>query len=143
MPGKPYQSCLSPHGDEIIVLRRRRPPMPYSQIASLLREKYQIVVRREAIYSFIKIRAKQGSKTCKYAWSVEPSDASNKPTMVTPSLQNPAALPKPPVSDKPKQTGEHKPKTFNMPFSETYNLTRLTPEELATRRKKLEEKEKQ
>jgi len=84
MPGKPYQSCLNPYEDEIIALRRKRPPTPYAQIAELLRKKYQIVVRREAVYSFIKIRAKQSSKTCKYAWSI---NADNQPVTETPSAQ--------------------------------------------------------
>jgi hypothetical protein len=135
-----YRSRLIPYEAEIIALRRKKPPMPYSKIAELLREKYQITIRQENIIRFIKVRSK-GYKTCKYAWDYEPTNENNKPTTVTPSLQKPATVTKPSVSDKPKQTDESE--TFDMPFSETYNLTRLTPEELAARRKKLEEKEKQ
>jgi len=72
----PRQSSLTPYINEIVALRRRRPPMPYSQIAEILREKYQIVINRESIFKFIKIRAK-GYKPCKYAWDIEPSNATN------------------------------------------------------------------
>ena len=69
MAGKKYQSCLAAYENEIIALRRKRPPMPYSQIAELLREKYQIAVRRETIHNFLKVRAK-GFKSCKYVLPV-------------------------------------------------------------------------
>jgi hypothetical protein len=38
---------LIPYENEIIALRYRKPPIPYSRIAELLREKYQIVINRE------------------------------------------------------------------------------------------------
>src|SRR5213593_4074399 len=47
MPGKPDRSSLIPFEDEIVQLRRRRPPVPYAQIAQLLREKYNVTVCRE------------------------------------------------------------------------------------------------
>jgi hypothetical protein len=47
MAGKKYQACLVPYENEIIALRRKKPPTPYSQIAELLRDKHQIMVRRE------------------------------------------------------------------------------------------------
>jgi len=50
MAGKPYQSCLIPHENEILSLRQRRPPMPYAQIAGLLFGKYQIRVCHETIF---------------------------------------------------------------------------------------------
>jgi len=122
MPGKPYQSCLNPYEDEIVTLRRKRPPTPYSKIADLLREKYQISVRREAVYSFIKIRAKQNSKTCKYAWSI---NADNQPATEAPSVQKQTVLQTP--ASKPKIASQSK--DFEMNFSDTYNLHRLTDEQ--------------
>ena len=145
----PRHSCLIPYVNEIISLRRRKPPMPYSEIAEILREKYQIIVNREAIFRFMKNRAKQCSKTCKYAWDVEPVKADNPSTTIVPSLRNnPSIHPqKPATQDKPEPTAQPadstKPRRFEMPFSETYNLTRVSPEEAAARLKKLEEKEKQ
>ena len=145
----PRSSCLIPYVNEIISLRRRKPPMPYSEIAEILREKYQIIVNREAIFRFMKNRAKQSSKTCKYAWDVEPVKADNLSTTIIPSLRNnPSIQPKKAATpDKPEPTAQSvdssKPRRFEMPFSETYNLTRVSPEEAAARLKKLEEKEKQ
>ena len=126
MPGKPYQSCLNPYEDEIITLRRKRPPTPYSKIAELLREKYQIAVRREAVYSFIKIRAKQNSKTCKYAWSI---NADKQPTAEVPSAQKQTVL----QTSKPKSSPEvsaFDPSKLELTeYSPTWNLHRPNTKE--------------
>jgi hypothetical protein len=148
MAGKPYQSRLIPFENEIIALRRRKPPMPYSQIAETLREKYQVSVNREAIFKFIKLRMK-GYKPCKYdAWNMELKSTSDQPTTEVSLVQKATTVqtPKPAAQDKPEQPtaqpmDSSKPRRFEMQFSETYNLTRLPPEEAAARRKKLEEKE--
>jgi len=138
----PRQSSLIPYENEIVALRRRKPPTPFSQIAGLLREKYQIAVNREGIFKFIKNRAK-GSKPCKYAWAIELEDTSNRPITKTPSLQKTTVSQtlKTPVPDK-HPVDPQLDELFNMPFSETYNLTRVPPEEAAARLKKLAEKEK-
>ena len=60
--------------------------MPFSQIAELLREKYQTTVNRQAIFKFIKVRAK-GYKPCQYAWDIETTSAESQPTTNAPSLQ--------------------------------------------------------
>ena len=59
MSGKPYQSCLIPHEEEIIALRQQRPPMPYAQIAAVLREKHGLVIQRAAIFKFVKVRSRR------------------------------------------------------------------------------------
>ena len=146
----PRESCLIPYVDEIISLRRRKPPMPYSRIAELMREKYQLAVHREAIFRFIKNRSK-GFKTCRYAWHIELTDTGDtsqqQPVTKPPVIKTVTPLPSPspagavsrppaaPVSNK-----KQKP-YFNFPFSETYNLTRLTPEEVIALHKKLDEEE--
>ena len=38
--GRPWQSRLIPYEEEILELRRRRPPMPFDQIATRLATKY-------------------------------------------------------------------------------------------------------
>ena len=60
-------------------------------------------------------------------------------------MEKQRALTRPTITDKPKATVDYNPseKTFKMPFSETYNLHRVSAEEAAVRLKKLEEKEKQ
>ena len=142
MAGKPYQSCLIPYEAEIVALRRRKPPMPFSQIAEFLREKYQITIRRESIYSFIKIRAR-GFKPCKYAWSIDPATTANiRPAPETPTLERPLSsqTPSQRISDKPKPAAVISQLTdFEMPFSETYNLHRLSPEDAAALLKQIEE----
>ena len=141
-----YRSRLIPYENEIVALRRKRPPMPYSKIAELLREKYQIEVRSTTIIRFIQVRVK-GYKTCKYMEEYKPVNTNNQPTTEVSSLQKPTITqtPKPATQDKPEQTVQpevsSKPRRFEMQFSETYNLTRLPPEEAAAWRKRLEEKE--
>jgi len=139
-----YHSRLIPYENEIVALRRKKPPLPYSKIADLLREKYQIVVCSTTIIRFIQVRAK-GYKTCKYMDGYESINTNNQPTTETSSLQKPTITqtPQPAVADKPKPATayNHAERTFDIPFSETYNLTRVSPEEAAARLKKLEEKE--
>jgi len=66
MSGKPYQSSLIPYEDEIIALRHRRPPMPYAQIAELLRQKHNLLIQRSAIFKFVKVRS-GGRKVYSYS----------------------------------------------------------------------------
>jgi|SRR5262245_5011581 len=122
MPGKPYQSCLIPHEDEIASLRERRPPMPYAQIAELLRQTHNLRVRRETIFKFIKVRSR-GRRMYRYQRSV----AWKKSKHVRPVSQ---------LAD-PRSDSKPKPK-FEFTYSERYNLKRLPPEEAAAIRKKLE-----
>jgi len=146
MAVKPYQSCLVPYENEIISLRRKKPPMPYSQIAALLSEKYQINVRRGTIFSFMEIRSKDSykNKTCKHAWNMEFKDTNNQTTVEVPLMQKQtiAQTSKSAVATKPKPPFNPLSDEFEMEFSETYNLTRLTPEEAEARIKQLEEMEK-
>ena len=115
----PRQSSLIQYENEIVALRRRKPPTPYSQIAEYLRENYQIVVNRESIFKFIKNRAK-GIKPCKYAWVIEPADTNDQRSIETPSLQKTAVMQtqKPSAPENPTPPVESKPvDIFEMPFS--------------------------
>ena len=128
MAGKPYQSCLIPHEDEIIALRRKRPPMPYSQIADLLREKYQVMVCRENIFYFIKLRVKKGYKPCKYdAWDIEPKNANvnNQPITEAPPAQKHAVL----QTSKPKASSFDPSKVELTEYSTTWDLHRPNTDE--------------
>ena len=139
---KPYQSRLIPHIDEIIALRRRKPPMSYSRIAELMREKYQLSIRRESIFRFLQTRSK-GFKTCKYAWDIEltNSEAESQPTPTsTPSTVKPATSPQPLTPATSVSKSNQKPFTrFEYKYSENYNLHRLSPEEAEALRKKIRE----
>jgi hypothetical protein len=117
MTGKPHHSSLIPYEAEIIDLRCRRPPMPYTEIAALLCEKYKLTVQAPAIFKFIRVRSR-GRKVYSYGRNVQSEKL---------------AAPSPPVSEQPKSE-------WNFKYSERYNLTRLPPDVAAARRKKLEEK---
>ncbi len=113
MPGRPYRSSLIPYEEEILSLRCRRPPMPYSQISELLNQKYQLKVCRETIFKFIRVRSR-GRKV--YAFRRAP--ITEKSARVQPGAN---------------------PNKFEFKYSARYSLTRLPPEVAAARRKKLEE----
>ncbi len=115
MAGKPHQSGLIPYEAEILELRQRRPPMPYFQIAELLKKKYNLTVQGPAICKFIKVRSR-GRKVFSYGRNVQ----SERPA-------------------KSKAANVQSKSDWSFKYSERYNLTRLPPEEAAARRKKLEE----
>jgi hypothetical protein len=124
MPGKPHQSCLIPYEDEILALRRKRPPMAYYKIAGLLLQKYNVSVQGPAIFKFLKVR-KRGRKVFGYALpssAKESAPASKKPQ---PATSGPSSSSKP---------------LFEFQYSQRYNLKHLPPEEAAAIRKELEEK---
>jgi len=81
------QSSLLPYKNEIVLLRRQSPPVPYAKISEYLREKYQITINREAIFKFVKVCAtasKKGKdsswKSCTYAHKIKLDEA--KPVSV-------------------------------------------------------------
>ena len=84
MAGKPYQSRLIPYEDEIFALRRRRPPMSYAQIAELLRQKYNFIIQRPAIFKFVKVRSR-GRKEYVYSRNVGASATTPAPAAPQPA----------------------------------------------------------
>src|SRR5688572_9580257 len=112
---KSHQSSLIPYEDEITSLRRRRPPMPYVQIAALLRQKYNLAIQPPAIFKFIKVRS-GGRKV--YSYRPKGHTEKRPSVLPAPKLVNSA-------SDSPP-----KPK-FEFTYSERYNLKRLPKEEAA------------
>src|SRR6266498_2845475 len=95
MPGKPYKSSLIPYQDEIIEMRRRKPPVPYTEIAELLRQKYNLAIQPPAIFKFIKVRSR-GRKV--YSYHREATAATSKPLRPAPQPADPGSRPPP----KPK-----------------------------------------
>lgn len=126
--GKAYQSCLIPYENEIVSLRRQKRPVPYSQIAEYLKEKYNITVRRQTIEKFLKVRAR-GFRRCKYAWAIEIENAESQTAIETPPLQ------KKTVSETPKSRvfDNNKSCSLDMLCSETYSLP---PEDTTERHEK-------
>jgi hypothetical protein len=54
--GRPWQSRLIPYEEEILALRRRRPPMPFDQITARLAAKYGMKVHLDTVHNFVKVR---------------------------------------------------------------------------------------
>ena len=54
--GPPWQSRLIPYEEEILGLRRRRPPMPFDQITARLATKYGMKVHLDTVHNFVKVR---------------------------------------------------------------------------------------
>ena len=54
--GRPWQSRLIPYEEEILALRRRRPPMPFDQITARLATKYGVKVHLDTVHNFVKVR---------------------------------------------------------------------------------------
>lgn len=166
MSGKPYQSSLIPHEEEIIALRQQRPPMPYAQIAVVLREKHGLVIQRAAIFKFVKVRSRRRKvygylraiteKKTAAPTTATPGPSGSRPSVTRPAATNQSAPTRPqakrnqvsarastlPVDfialkrDQPS-TVRRRLKTFT-PSAE-YNLERLTPEQMELFLKELDE----
>ena len=132
MPGKPFQSSLIPYQDEIVALRHSKPPVSYARIAELLRQKYSLSIQRAAIGKFVKVRSR-GRKV--YSFSRRAPE--KKPTPAAKKLSDSGLHP--PITPVP--TTEPRPRGTSLQFmpSDRYSLTRMSPEEAAAIRKKLEE----
>lgn len=142
MSGKPYQSKLLPYEGEIVALRAARPPTPYAAIAEILRQKYQLIIERSAIFKFVKVRSR-GRKVYSYARPVRPKHTPNQKNRVTTPLDQRVPAPQneplgiPLSSSGPVgQTASSQPSSARRILkhfvpSLHYNLTRLTPEEKA------------
>ncbi len=150
MPGKPYQSILIPYEEEILGLRRQRPPMAYARIAELLKEKHQVSIQRAAICKFVKLRARWKKKEAREnrpssrTWNTALA-GSSRPLIA--QAQSKTATPRPNSEgtesrrpwlgwQKEKPASSGKLLTTFTPSNE-YNLTRLTPEEAAAYVKQL------
>jgi hypothetical protein len=97
--------------------------MPYTAIADVLRQKYQVVIQPPAIFKFLKVRSR-GHKVFGYARNMSIEKHLSVVSSPQPAVSASSSPPKP---------------FFEFPYSERYNLHRLPPEEAAARRKKLEE----
>jgi hypothetical protein len=133
MSGKPYQSKLIPYEDEIVALRRRRPPLSFAQISQLLIDKYQLRVCRETIFKFIKVRSRGGRKVYGFCPDAIQNRTSSAVPPVSPTSPRLPGLAPVVQRREPLMKGEFMP-------LDRYRLRRLPPEEAAAIRKKLEEK---
>jgi len=144
MPGKPYQSSLIPYEDEILSLRRQRPPMAFARIAELLKERHQVPIQRAAICKFVRRRARwrkketQQNRATSKTWNTAQT-RSSQPYSARTGPKTGAVLPNTAGIEPRRQrlgwqnekpASREKMLTTFTPSNE-YNLTRLTPEEAA------------
>jgi hypothetical protein len=143
---KPYRSKLIPFDAEIAVLRRRRPPTPYSQIVQILKEKYGLAVRVSTLFNFVKVRKRwdrvhssnghpAGNPRTNFSMSLKPV----RPGQVEKTLVAVERTSQDPVVEQPAPPRRRFMSSFTP--GDRYNLHRLTPEEKAAYIKKLEAQE--
>jgi hypothetical protein len=124
--GTPFKSSLIPFENEIMALRRKRPPVSYARIVQILKQKYGFCIQRAAIGKFVNVRLRI-RKTNRSVTKAR----SNKPIAVMPSLNKINSGT--PTKRKP---------VFDYQFSDRYNLTRITQEEADKILNEPEEEEK-
>jgi hypothetical protein len=132
MTGKPFQSILIPHQEEIARLRSQKPSVSYSRISDLLLQKYGLSIRRGAIAKFVKRRS-GGRKVYFFKREIE----AKKPAVVQPAEQSVHTGSCSQAGGSNAKPQSPKPK-FEFKYSERYNLKRLPPEEAEAIRKELE-----
>ena len=136
MSGLPFRSKLAPFEQEITELRRKRPPVSYRQIVQRLKEQHGIEVTINGVFAFLRTRRKWHRRAAvanKHAVPTQVSQASR------------SQRPDPPAAAANRSgTDQATPgrKLFNYTYSNTYNLTRLTPEEKGALEKRLEDERK-
>jgi hypothetical protein len=81
--GRPWQSCLIPHEEEILELRRRRPPMPFARITARLEDKYGVKVHLDTVHNFVKVRSglyREVSKKSRPPQATRPAQPASNPS---------------------------------------------------------------
>jgi len=137
MSGLPFRSKLAPFEQDIIELRRKRPPVAYREIAQLLKEQHGVEITINGVFAFLQTRRKWDRRAATESKKATPQVASQHPNSrqtVTPAV----------AANRPGDSNQGTPgrKLFNYTYSNTYNLTRLTPEEKAALEKRLDEERK-
>jgi hypothetical protein len=135
MSGLPFRSKLAPFEQEIVELRRKRPPVSYREIAQLLKERHGVEVTINGVFIFLRTRRKWDRRAAAGKKQTDPHEVSQVSRRPTPSTV---------VTNRPAGSNQGTPgrKLFNYTYSNTYNLTRLTPEEKVALEKRLEEERK-
>jgi len=133
MSGWPFRSKLAPFEREIAELRRQRPPVSYRQIVQRLKEQHGIEVTINGVFAFLRTRRKWDRRAAAGRKRTAPQEVSHR-------RPAPSAV----VTNRPGDSNQATPsrKLFNYTYSNTYNLTRLTPEEKVALEKRLDEERK-
>ena len=143
MPGKPFHSILIPYEDEILSLRKQRPPVAFARVAELLKEKHQVSIQRAAICKFVKVRARWKKKEAREnrlasrTWNTALTHGSQPHSALTRPKTDVVPLNTAGIEARQQRLGWHeKPASGGRMLttftpSNEYNLTRLSPEEAA------------
>lgn len=137
MSGLPFRSKLAPFEREIVELRRQRPPVSYRRIVDLLKERHGIDMTINGVFAFLRTRRKWDRRSAAQNKTAAPKAVSQASRFQQPA--NPAVFTQQPGSNTDFAP---RPERFSHTFSNTYNLTRLTPEEKAALEKKLDDEQK-
>jgi hypothetical protein len=86
--GRPWQSLLIPYEEEILELRRRRPPMPFGQITARLETKYGLKVHLDTVHNFVKVRSGLYRETSRKHRSIRATAESPTPIPTPPPGQS-------------------------------------------------------
>jgi len=137
MSGLPFRSKLAPFEQEIMELRRKRPPVSYREIAQLLKKRHGVEVTINGVFAFLQTRRKWDRRAAVAKKQAVPKQVSQVSRSRLPAPS--AALMNRPGGGNQATPGR---KLFNYTYSNTYNLTRLTPEEKVALEKRLDEERK-
>lgn len=135
MSGLPFRSKLAPFEQEIVGLRRKRPPVSYRQIVQLLKERHGVDVTINGVFVFLRTRRKWDRR----AAAGKEQAVAQEFSQISRRRAPPAVVTNRPDGGYPGTPGR---KLFNYTYSNTYNLTRLTPEEKVALEKRLDEERK-
>jgi hypothetical protein len=112
MPGKPYQSKLNPHLQEIHRLRSQTPPVSYQEIARILYDRHGVTVSPNGIFSFVKARSRKRA-----VYTISPEFIANtsargepRPKVEEPEPVRPAEQPGGSFFEPPTPKPRRKPK---------------------------------
>jgi hypothetical protein len=123
---KQTRSKLTPYASLIASLRKEG--RSYREIVEILRDAHGVLVGRNTVHSFVKVRAKKPKKV----YAMLETVGSNVDHDF--SLSNDSG-----IQQAKNERGNPPPRRFQFSFSDQYNLTRLTPEDKAAYEKQLDE----
>ncbi|MBM3804852.1 MAG: hypothetical protein FJW26_21395 [Acidimicrobiia bacterium] len=130
-------SKLAPY--QTLIAAWRQEGKSYREIVQILRDSHGLNVGRNTLHSFVKVRSKRPRAVYTMLKNTIELRASGD-SLKHESHPTPADLQ--PLKTGGNDHGGPRPKRFNYTYSNTYNLTRLTPEQKAALEKKLEDQQK-
>jgi hypothetical protein len=117
-------SKLTPY--QPLIASWRKQGKSYREIVEMLRQNHGLSVGRNTVHSFVKVRSKRPRKVYTMLEnSLAGYSSKNASHPTTAEMNRRKSL------NSGNDTVAPQPKRFNYTYSLTYNLTRLTPEEIA------------